>query len=187
MNGHEAVVYDLDGTLVDLAVDWAAVAGDVADLLDERRVDTDGMDLWEMWTESKARGHAEAVNGVIADHETTGARVSTRLPAAERLPHPVPVGVCTLNAESAAHEALGTHGLAGSVSAVVGRDSVDQEKPDPAPLLACLEALGVGPDGAVFVGDGERDEETARRAGVRFSYVSEWPGGSDSDGDGTVS
>ena len=36
---YDAVVYDLDGTLVDLAVDWDAVARDVASLLEARGVD----------------------------------------------------------------------------------------------------------------------------------------------------
>jgi phosphoglycolate phosphatase len=33
----------------------------------------------------------------------------------------------------------------------------------------------VDPETTVFVGDGERDELTAERAGTAFRYVSEWP------------
>ena len=172
----EAVVFDLDGTLVDLAVDWAVVHSDVASLLADLGVEADGRDLWGLWELGKERGHREAVNECIAAHETTGARESTRLACADAVPEG-PVGVCTLNAERAAHEALSTHDLTDRIvtDAVVGRDSVATEKPDPEPLLATCRALGVAPEETVFVGDGERDELTAERAGVPFRYVSEWP------------
>jgi phosphoglycolate phosphatase len=176
----EAVVFDLDGTLVELAVDWAAVHRDVATLLEERGVTTDGHDLWGLWELGKEVGHTESVNECIAAHETTGARESTRLPCADAVPGG-PVGVCTLNAERAAREALTTHDLTDRVvtDAVVGRDSVVTEKPDPEPLLATCRALGVDPETTVFVGDGERDELTAERAGTAFRYVSEWPPSAD--------
>lgn len=172
----EAVVFDLDGTLVELAVDWARVHRDVAALLADRGVEVDGHDLWGLWELGKEVGHAAAVNECIADHETEGARTSTRLACADAVPEG-PVGVCTLNAERAAREALSAHDLTHRIvsEAVVGRDSVATEKPDPEPLLATCRALGVAPEQTVFVGDGERDEVTAERAGVPFRYVSEWP------------
>jgi phosphoglycolate phosphatase len=171
---YDAVVYDLDGTLVDLAVDWDAVARDVEALLESRGVAPDSTGLWEMWRGSKGTPHEAAVHRTMADHEEAGARASTPLPAARSIPADLPVGVCSLNAESAARVALETHDLTGSVDAVVGRGSVPTEKPDPGPLLATVEPLGVDPGRAVFVGDSERDEVAAERAGVPFRYVSEW-------------
>jgi phosphoglycolate phosphatase len=179
----EAVVFDLDGTLVDLAVDWATVHRDVDSALTERGVPTKGVDLWRLWELGKESGHSEVVNDCITEHEITGARASTRLPAANSVPD-MPVGVCTLNAEQAALTALSTHNLSQHITdgAVVGRDSVATEKPHPEPLLTTCRALNVEPSMAVFVGDGERDEITAQQAGVPFRYVSEWsPSPSSSD------
>jgi len=48
---------------------------------------------------------------------------------------------------------------------------VATHKPDPEPLLATLEDLGVEPANALFVGDSPRDKETAERAGVAFESV----------------
>jgi phosphoglycolate phosphatase len=84
------------------------------------------------------------------------------------------VGVCSLNAESAVHVALDTHALTESVDAIVGRGSVPTEKPDPEPLLATLEPLGVDPGNAVFVGDSDRDRVASDRAGVPYRDVSDW-------------
>lgn len=170
---HEAVVYDLDGTVVDLDVDWAAVADDVAATLERRGVDP-GVDLWEMLGRADDAGCRDAVERVIARHERTGARESRRLGCADLLARDAPVAVCSLNSVGACHVALGTHRLREHVPVVVGRDSGPWEKPDPEPLLAALDGLDVAPEEAVFVGDGERDERTAERADVAFAYVSEW-------------
>ncbi|MEA1932124.1 MAG: HAD family hydrolase [Euryarchaeota archaeon] len=169
---YEAVVYDLDGTLVGLAVDWATVATDVIEVYDEAGIDATGADLWDLMERAERHGISEAVESTISRHEHAGARNSRRLALAdELLDRSVPVGVCSLNCERACHLALDTHGLASAVDAVVGRDSVETHKPDPEPLLATLSELGVDPSEAVFVGDSPRDGTTAERAGVDFRFV----------------
>ncbi|MFB6353485.1 MAG: HAD family hydrolase [Halobacteriales archaeon] len=168
----EAVVFDLDGTLVRLAVDWSAVAGELRALLADAGVDADGWSVWECYDRARDRGLEDAVESVLAEHEIAGAEAADRLPAADLVAElACPVGVCSLNAERACRTALQRHGLDNAVEAVVGRDTVDAVKPDPAPLLAALGILGAEPAAAVFIGDGSRDEETARRAGVPFAYV----------------
>ncbi|WP_254829889.1 HAD family hydrolase [Haloglomus salinum] len=178
LDGYDAVVYDLDGTLAELAVDWEHVRQDVGRTLSDHGADPDGLDLWSMLERSRQEPTlAEAVEATIAEHEREGARTSERLGCADILlshPEPLPVGVCSLNCEDACHLALERHDLDHRVRAVVGRDSVATEKPDPEPLLATLRGLEVEPDRAVFVGDGRRDEVTAERAGTAFRYVEEW-------------
>ncbi|WP_049970145.1 HAD family hydrolase [Haladaptatus cibarius] len=166
-----AVVYDLDGTLVQLIVNWKAVAQDVAMELETHGVDASDADLWRMLDLADEANVRREIETIIGQHERDGARRSTRLPHAdELLSRDVPVGVCSLNCESACHVGLETHGLARHVDAVVGRDSVSTRKPHPEPLRATLRELGV--DGnAVFVGDSRRDELTAERAGIAFEYV----------------
>lgn len=169
----ETVVWDLDGTLVRLVVDWDVVAGDVANVFEAAGIDADGYDLWGMLDladESELRDDVEAV---IGDYERAGAERSERLPHADFVGEFDAEGVCSLNAEDACRTALDVHGLSSHVDAVVGRDSVATRKPDPAPLLETLRRLDADPSDAVFVGDSARDEETARRAGVAFRYVDE--------------
>lgn len=166
-----AVVYDLDGTLVQLLVNWKTVARDVTAELAAHGVDASDADLWEMLDLADESNARDAIEDVIGAHECDGARRSTRLPHAdELLSRDVPVGVCSLNCEAACHVSLETHDLAAHVDVVVGRDSVATRKPHPEPLRATLRALGVDGD-AVFIGDSPRDEQTAERAGVAFEYV----------------
>ena len=170
---YDAVVYDLDGTLIRLDVDWEAAARDAAAALRARDVDVDGLSLWEMLETATERGYKSAVSDALADHEREGATRGSVLPTADELPRAAPVGVCSLNAERACREALAVHGLDAHVDAVVGRDTVDRYKPDPEPLLHVLALLDADPGRALFVGDTERDRETARRAGVEFRWVEE--------------
>jgi len=171
---HDAVIYDLDGTLVRLAVDWDAVASEVSTLLRDQNVDPGDRGLWEMLTLSSETGHRDAVEAAITDHELTGARDSERLPLADGLPHGIPVGVCSLNAEEACREALAIHDLDSHVGPVVGRDTVGSSKPDPEGLLAIADELGVDPEMTVFVGDSESDKTAAQRAGMAFEWASEF-------------
>jgi phosphoglycolate phosphatase len=173
--GHDAVVFDLDGTLVRLAVDWAAVDAAVAALLEDAGGDADGRRAWTLYDEAVALGVGDAVEECIASHERAGAAEAERLPLADRLPLAVPTAVCSLNCEAAVRRALEGHGLGEHVEAVVGRDTVGARKPDPEGLLEACRRLGVDPADALFVGDSERDEETARNAGVPFEYVGDGP------------
>jgi phosphoglycolate phosphatase len=170
---YTAVVYDLDGTLVRLDVDWDAVTEEVAAVLRARGLEVAGDSLWDLHQRATQEGYLRRVEAVIADHEREGARSADRLPLADELPTGRPTGVCSLNCETACRIALELHGLDGHVDAVVGRDTVETHKPDPEPLLAVLDALGTDPSGALFVGDSDSDRVTAERAGVDFQAVAE--------------
>lgn len=170
---YAAVVYDLDGTLVELDVDWGVVTREAADRLADRGVATEGATLWDLLKRADAAGVGAVAEELVATHERVGAHTSRRLPLADELPLSVPVGVCSLNAESAARIALERHDLAEAVEAVVGRDSLAPQKPHPGPLLAVVRRLGVDPAETLFVGDSATDETTAERAGTDFQYAAE--------------
>lgn len=172
---YEAVVFDLDGTLVRLPVDWDAVDREVADVVRSAGGDPGGRTAWELYDEAATLGVGDAVEAAIAARERASAPDARRLRLADTLPLEVPVGVCSLNCEAAVRQALCAHGLLDHVGAVVGRDTVGTRKPDPGPLEETCRLLGVDPADVVFVGDSERDADTARRAGADFAYVEDWP------------
>lgn len=167
----DAVVWDLDGTLVQLQVNWDHVADDVTAVFESAGVDAAGIDLWEMLDLADRSDLRSEVETVIADHERTGAVDSDRLPFADTVGRAGAEAVCSLNCEAACRVALDTHGIASHIDAVVGRDTVTTRKPDPEPLLEALRRIDTSPDDAVFVGDSPRDAEAAERAGVAFRYA----------------
>ncbi len=60
----------------------------------------------------------------------------------------------------------------GVFSAVVGAREGSPKKPDPSGVLAALEKLGVEPCGGLYVGDSDVDGETAKNAGMDCVLVS---------------
>lgn len=171
--GYETVVYDLDGTLVHLDVDWDTVREEATATLRARDIDVENGTLWTVLERADETGYRRPVEEIIAEYERDGARTSRRLELADELPRSGPVAVCSLNCEAACRIALELHGLDGYVDAIVGRDTVETVKPEPEPLLHAIAAAGGEPREALFVGDTERDARTAERAGVSFQFASE--------------
>ncbi|WP_128903911.1 HAD family hydrolase [Halorubrum amylolyticum] len=182
---YDAVVYDLDGTLVELAVDWGAVAESVLDVYAEHAMIPPTDELWGLLEAAGEYGIRNPVEEAIAVHERAGAHESTLLPLGGRLIEAVeeiedgrggpPAGVCSLNCEEACRVAVETHGLGDALDpdAIVGRDTVGTHKPDPESLLAAIERLGAEPARALFVGDSRRDAVAAERAGVPFAWAAD--------------
>ena len=63
---------------------------------------------------------------------------------------------------------LSTYGLADSFDMVVRACDVVNPKPHPEPLQRILDAFGLAPGEAVYVGDSRLDELAASAAGVPF-------------------
>lgn len=184
-----AVVFDLDGTLIDSAPDIHAAAN--------RLMAEHGFALFEPEETRafigrgvlhfiacclKARGaagrpalQAHLVEAFLAGYEgavtlTTlypgVADALTRLAAMQ-----VRLGICTNKPEAPARAVLAHLGLAGHFDVVIGGDSTKQRKPDPMPLRAAV--AGLGASDVVYVGDSEVDAETAERAGLPFALYTE--------------
>ncbi|MFW5937416.1 MAG: HAD family hydrolase [Halanaeroarchaeum sp.] len=169
---YDAILYDLDGTLVRLAVDWTAVEREIAAVLREAGGEPDGLVTWELLDAADEVGVRTDVEEILSRHERAGARNAERLPLADELrADDGPTGVVSLNAESAVRIALENESLADAVDVVVGRDTVANRKPHPEPLLAALAAIGVPAENALFVGDSDTDERAAERAGMAFKRV----------------
>ncbi len=82
------------------------------------------------------------------------------------------MGVCTNKPEAPARHVLEALGLAPHFATIIGGDSLNTRKPDPAHLEASFAAVRTaGPQ--LFVGDSEVDAETARRAEVPFLLFTE--------------
>jgi len=76
------------------------------------------------------------------------------------------LAVCTNKPEQAARTLLAAVGLAPLFAAIGGGDSFATRKPDPAHLLATLEAAGGERTHAVMAGDHANDVTAARGAGL---------------------
>ena len=186
-----AVVFDLDGTLVDTAPDLRAhvnaVLGEFGrpelELEDVRRMVGDGartllcrgleasggvppgIDLDQLYRRFLERYTADpARRSTVND----GVVPVLRALAARSMR----LGVCTNKAQAPTDRLLAALGLGRIFAAVVGGDAVPAKKPDPGHLAAVLERLGAPPARAVMVGDSGHDVLAARALGVPCILVS---------------
>jgi phosphoglycolate phosphatase len=188
--GYSAVVFDLDGTLADTAVDIrealvSALAreglppidvnsvrlmiGGGPQLLVERalhrlHVDTD----YDLVTRLTASFHREYL--------TQDKRLSKLFGGVEgtlRTLHAagIRVGLCSNKPDDLCRMLVRNFSLDEYFDEILGSGEGLPRKPDPAPLLRVIERLGVPPDDALYVGDSETDVITARNAGVSVMLV----------------
>jgi N-acetyl-D-muramate 6-phosphate phosphatase len=71
---------------------------------------------------------------------------------------------------------LAALGLDHRARSVISGDTLPQRKPHPAPLLLAAEQLGLAPASCLYIGDAERDIQSARAAGMpvllaRYGYL----------------
>lgn len=188
---HEAVVFDLDGTLVDTAPDILAYLNEM--LAELGRPGLDSMSVRSMIGDGVKtlliRG-LEASGGMPdnLDIEELFHRYLARYteePARRSLPYDgvidtldtlqsagIKMGVCTNKPQQATDRLLARLGLDRYFGSVIGSDTLPMKKPDPGHLLGVLERLHVSPMRAVLIGDSETDLKTARAAGTPCILVS---------------
>jgi len=77
----------------------------------------------------------------------------------------IPWGIVTNKLEYLSLPIVESAGWLGIVAAVICGDSVDHCKPHPEPVLAACKIMGVAPGNVLMVGDDPRDVEAGRRAG----------------------
>jgi phosphoglycolate phosphatase len=184
-----ALVFDLDGTLIDSAPEIHAVANKVFQdkglqpfpFATVREAIGNGVGvlvgrlLQAQGLEPAGSLHAGMVADFIRIYEEAFDLTSLYPGVAEALGTlggmGCPMAVCTNKPEGPARAVLRHFDLDRHFRVVIGGDSLPTRKPDPAPLLAALRGLGTGQ--ALFVGDSEVDAETARAAGVPLALYTE--------------
>ena len=87
----------------------------------------------------------------------------------------VPMGVVTSKARDAALYGLELCGLTACFPVVIALEDTDRHKPEPEPVLAGLARMGYRPEQAVYVGDSTHDLHAGRAAGTRIGAVAWGP------------
>jgi phosphoglycolate phosphatase len=188
-----ALLFDLDGTLVDSARDIAAAlsrlstsrgGGDIA-VQDVRSLVSQGVTIL-----------VRQALGTLARDDITDV-TEFRAILAELPPDPEsiypgvteslsllsendrPMAIVTNKPEQLSRLLLDQLGLAHFFRVIVGGDTLPMSKPDPAPLLHALGLLGATRDAALMIGDSAVDADAAKAAGIPFAL---FEGGYGADG-----
>jgi len=185
---HDVLVFDLDGTLIDTAADirgglnralsacgieplplgvdppdmHSPMRGIVQAVFAARGMRADSLDaVVAAWQREVAHPQREVratlypgVLDFLQRHEERGCRMA----------------ICTNKRQADAIDVLARFGLLRHFRHVVGADTAERAKPDPAPLRLALSLLNALPADALFFGDSHLDAQCAQRCGVRFAW-----------------
>ena len=181
-----AVIFDLDGTLIDTIGDLtvalnrtladlglpphgpgavrAMVGGGLGKLL-ERGLAAHGITF-------EAEDLDQAVSRLLAHYAANPADQSRLYPGARETlgalkDRGTACGICTNKPQAIAIDLLKAMGIAEAFGLIQGSEAGFPRKPDPAGLCHLVGALGAAPATAVMVGDSAVDVETARAGGLK--------------------
>lgn len=183
LNGNvRAVLFDLDGTLADTALDLVAAVNKVRT---DRGLAPGPYETLRLQASHGARGLIGSAFGVapedaafpslrdafLANYEAAlcvQSRLFDGIPALlEALAaRGMPWGIVTNKAARLTDPLVELLGLAEGAACVVSGDTTPHSKPHPAPLLYAAERIGIAPGRIVYVGDDLRDIQAGKAAGM---------------------
>jgi 2-phosphoglycolate phosphatase len=179
----KAVLFDLDGTLIDSAPDLAAA---VDQMRLERAMPSLPLEMYRPMAGAGARGMLGIAFGItpedsefnslreefFSNYERCLTQRTTAFEGVEELIEslcaiPLLWGVVTNKSMRFALPLSQSMALFSSAGTVVGGDTTPHAKPHPAPLLEAARQLGVAPEQCIYVGDDARDIVAGHAAGMR--------------------
>lgn len=181
-----AVLFDLDGTLIDSielilgSMRYAFAKCDAPTPTDAEWLTGVGIPLRTMF--QRYAPDEEAIDRFIAAYrEHQFANHDSLVRCYDAVPQTLallrernhPLAVVTSKTTSLARRGLDYVGVMQYFETIVGCDSSERHKPDPGPVLLALDRLGYAPEEALFVGDSVHDIEAGNAAGV-LSVAALW-------------
>lgn len=189
-----AVLFDLDGTLIDTAPDFIRCLNE---LRQQHGLPALPAEHIRQSVSNGARAMVKVGFGLEPEHpDYTGKHTAfldlyeagvavetclfdgmeTLLQSLEN--RRIPWGIVTNKPVRFAAPLVQALGLDERCASLICPDHVVQRKPDPEPLFLACQQIGADPARAVYVGDHERDIESGRNAGmktiaVRYGYIEE--------------
>ncbi len=177
-----AVIFDLDGVLVDAEIWWDEVRADFARRHDRIWTEADQAAIMGAnsagWSDTMRQRlrlaeltreeiEQDIVGAMVERYRTRGApRIDGAVDALRRTAATLPIAVASSSPMVLIAAALASLGVAASFSAVVSSDEVNVGKPAPDVYLLAASRLGVDPAACLVVEDSANGVRAGRAAGM---------------------
>lgn len=183
----KAVIFDLDGTLVEFKLDYKTERAEVIQLLIKKGIPASVLSTNEgMFAvlkrvetymnnagkqEKELRQIKETVLSMADQYELQAAYKTELVPGIREALRTLrdmklKIALFTIDGEKATSYMLSRFRIGRFFDAIITRDSVSAIKPDPAHLRAALKTLNVKPNEAIVVGDSTLDMRSASKLGL---------------------
>ena len=177
----DAVLFDLDGTLVDTAPDMVRALIEVQSGEGEKAID---YHLARSYVSNGSAGLVNLAFPEASEAERERLRLkfldvyaeavcvdSTLFPGLDALLDELdragrPWGVVTNKPGRMTEPLMAALGIDTRAACMISGDTIPERKPDPAPLLLASEQIGIAPERTVYIGDADRDIQAGRAAGM---------------------
>ncbi|MCL2359180.1 HAD family hydrolase [Candidatus Bathycorpusculum sp.] len=178
----EAVIFDLDGTLVAFSLDYKALRGEVReyllrigvplsvlhvnegvfDMLQNAEIYFKNNGKSEVFCEARMQSLA-----IVQKYEKDAAAVTSLMPGAletlkELKEMKIKLGLCTISSKTTTDYLLDRFKIKDYFEISVTRDGVKRVKPDTEQHESVIETLGVRPEAVLVVGDSVVDMQSAK-------------------------
>ena len=188
-SGYLAVIFDMDGVLVD-ARDWHYRALNDALEIFDARIDSEEHEerfnglptrvkLQMLTAEGRIPAHLHTLIDEVKQERTLREAAQRCFPRVEHLlmmewlrRRDIKVGLATNSIRRTTMTMLDFAGLTGYIDVVLTNEDVKQAKPSPEIYIECAQRLGVSPSLSLVVEDSEYGVESATRAGCTVIAVS---------------
>jgi len=185
----KAVIFDLDGTLINSAIPFKKMkrlviryledAGVTHGLLNDEMLNSEitslaaedlkARDFPERYIKRVLSGVSDLMNRIEIE-SLDAASLIDGVPEALRLlkERGFRIGLLTRSCREYAEKILRRFNIRGYFDAILARDDVEYPKPNPTHALELLKLLNVSARDAVFIGDHLSDMECAVKSGMKF-------------------
>jgi HAD superfamily hydrolase (TIGR01549 family) len=182
----QAIIFDMDGTLFDLNVNWQKVRNKLDEHTKNKYRLGNGPIFQTLFTGFKevekrfGKAAVEELEGILMGLEHRDAIEKSKPKDLYRLgikwienksPEKKILAIVSSNFRKTLDDVLKKHNNAIRFDMIISREDVEQMKPNPEGLIKVIDKYDLSPSNCIYIGDLKSDEDAANAAGMLFLYA----------------